>query len=202
MSHFKAKRHRELSQEIKACKKCPGLNVPRRTMSAPGFGSLDAELFIVGQSLHAYNPDTSEYQIPFLGPKGKSEAEALLIESIRIAGYTFSNSYATNVVHCHTPDGRKSTAEEKATCKKYLTREFEIVQPKIVLALGLDARLHFNLHAMGKYQLSRLFRVKEMVFILAFHPSYILDYKPNASNKYVRSIVTDLKKAKKIVNKG
>lgn len=51
---------KKLKEEIYTYKKCSGLNIPKKTISAPGHGSLDAELFVIVQSLHVYNLKTPD----------------------------------------------------------------------------------------------------------------------------------------------
>ena len=51
MKSIKQPDYDKLERKIKKCKKCEGLNIPEETMGVAGYGSLDAELMVVGQNL-------------------------------------------------------------------------------------------------------------------------------------------------------
>jgi uracil-DNA glycosylase len=125
-----------LKARIKACRQCEGMNIPGVTQSAPGCGSVQSPVVIVGQSLcHK----CMESQIPFTGGSGK------LIEEARILAHIAKERiFITNVVHCHPHDderdNRPSHPREIANCTPYLYRELDIVEPRLVIGLGRDAR--------------------------------------------------------------
>lgn len=73
MSRTKAAAIREersralLDAEIRACTRCPGMNIENFTQAAPGFGSLRSPVVIVGQSLCG---PCMKRQEPFVGGSG------------------------------------------------------------------------------------------------------------------------------------
>jgi len=144
--HINPAYHR-LEQTVSNCHKCVGMNIPKCTDVAPGYGAVPAELMVVGQSLHGYNAATPDRQIPFVGPVQANDSGILLYKILRKAGYTFTdgNLFVTNIVKCHPPRNRSSTREEIDNCHPYLRKEIALVKPKIILLVGADARREFKI---------------------------------------------------------
>jgi DNA polymerase len=184
----------ELNKKIASCHKCKGLNIPDKTMSAPGYGSKNAELFVIGQSLHSYNPETPDRQIPFVGPSTIEDSGNFIFDILNEAGYSFDdmNLFISNVVHCHPPDNRPSKTHEKENCREYLQAELEFVKPKKILLLGRDAREWFKFSRQGKT--SKRFNGEIVIFIVAHHPSYVLRYAPSIKENYERELIQLLRR--------
>lgn len=176
-----------LNERIKKCRDCPGLNRPTSTPSAPGYGNVKSPIMFVGQSLHAYNPETPT-QIPFLGPVDTYDSGSLLIEAIEGACcdhdsimWKFKDVFTTNAVHCHPPKNRASTAKEMYNCRHFLEDEIRIVKPRIILALGRSAKMQLGFMGMyipsERYELAWKFygmTKKRMGCVWVYHPSYLL----------------------------
>lgn len=128
----KALKMKPLVGRIARCKRCPGLNQKRHTESCPGWGNLNADIFFIGQSLHEHGVVTG---LPFILASGYSIDAAL-----RLSGLLRKDVFMTNVVHCHPLGNRGSTDTEKKNCLRFLKSEIEIVWPKLVVALGNDAK--------------------------------------------------------------
>jgi uracil-DNA glycosylase len=127
------KRHDELADRIRTCTNCDGMNIEGETQAAPGWGSLESPVVIVGQSLCE---PCMEKQEPFVGGSGE-----LLDISFDRAQIAQKQLYITNVVHCHPRDNEKSRPEWKKNCTPYLHEELRIVQPKLIIGLGQDAEV-------------------------------------------------------------
>lgn len=121
-----------LAAKIKRCKKCPGLNVKRLTECVPGWGNLNAQVMFVGQSLHMPGMVSA---VPFVGGSG-----LLIIAALRLSGLNRQDCFWTNVLHGHPENNRTSTEKEKKNCLPFLKKELEIVRPKLVVAMGNDAK--------------------------------------------------------------
>lgn len=138
MSRTKAAAIREersralLDAEIRACTRCPGMNIENFTQAAPGFGSLRSPVVIVGQSLCG---PCMKRQEPFVGGSG-----TLLDAGMGRAGIAKDQLFITNVVHCHPQKNKKSLPLWIENCTPYLHRELELVRPELVIALGKDAQ--------------------------------------------------------------
>lgn len=121
-----------LDGEIRDCRRCEGMNIEGVTASAPGHGSLNSPVALVGQSLCQ---KCMESQIPFTGGSGE-----LIDDSIKRAGLEKEDLFISNAVHCHPPKNRASHQHEIVNCTAFLHREFEIVRPRLVITLGRDAK--------------------------------------------------------------
>ncbi|WP_231978272.1 uracil-DNA glycosylase family protein [Mycobacterium sp. E3298] len=121
-----------LNTEIANCDKCPGMNIPGETQSAPGYGSPTSPIMLVGQSLCGPCMETG---IPFTGGSGR-----LIDAALTVAGRRKDEIFTTNVVHCHPPDNQPSEPAWIANCADYLRREFAVVRPWLIVGLGEDAR--------------------------------------------------------------
>jgi len=176
---FVSHKYESLYNEVTVCEKCEGLNVPKQTMSAPGYGAVPSELMVIGQSLHGYNPQTPSRQIPFVGPVRMMDSGRLLYEFLRRAGYTYAkgNLFVTNVVKCHPPNNRVSRDRWKVNCSSYLDRELDLVKPKIVVCAGTDARIALGIPlSLDSKQFAGSFFLKGYDFrcMVVKHPSFIL----------------------------
>ncbi len=137
-----------LNERIKQCKDCEGLNQvasPGReaTLNAPGYGDVNSNVVIIGQSLCG-DPCINS-QIPFTGGCG-----VLLDDAFKQASVKKNQLYITNIVKCHPPGNRKSFAHEKRNCHKYLVQELTYLSPTVIICLGSDARDYFDKHAKPK----------------------------------------------------
>ncbi len=171
----------KLEKAIKSCRKCPGLNIPKVTMSAIGHGKITGRpIMMIGQSLHTYNPETPKKQLPFVGPKNVHDSGDVLFAVIEKAGLKSSDIYITNAVKCHPPGNRTSTSQETRNCKKFLRKEIEMIQPRLIIALGRGAQkstcnvLGFNKN-IERGRIESLFNSKRSIdFVWVYHPAYIL----------------------------
>ncbi|MFO1482057.1 MAG: uracil-DNA glycosylase [Verrucomicrobiaceae bacterium] len=97
-------------------------------------GNLNADLFFVGEAPGRLGADETE--VPFHGDTAGRNFEDLLA----FAGISRNEIYVTNAVLCNPkdPKGNNSTPNpsEIGNCQGYLRRQIELVNPKIVVALG------------------------------------------------------------------
>ena len=105
------------------CELCPG-----RKHAVPGEGNPAARLVLIGEGPGATEDATGR---PFVGQAGQ------LLESILDAiEVPRSSVYITNIVKCRPPQNRKPLPDEIAACIPYLHRQLELLQPKVILAMG------------------------------------------------------------------
>jgi uracil-DNA glycosylase family 4 len=182
-----------LDEEIKACRRCEGMNRPLETESAPGWGNLDSPVAIVGQSLCE---QCMEPQEPFYEGSG-----SLLERAFREADLLKKQLFITNAVHCHPRGNRGSHAHEVVNCSSYLYRELEIVRPRLVICLGEDAQRVLSFFypsarkVLSPFAAPRNFRSKTVPCLLfAQHPSWVKrQHKPALEAEYVDSLAEALK---------
>jgi DNA polymerase len=125
-----AARRRELAvleKEVAACAKCTEL-FSTRLQTVFGTGPLDADVAFVGE---APGPEEDAQGEPFVGKGGQ-----LLGRIIAACGFTREHTYLLNVIKCRPPKNRTPTGAECANCRDYFRRQFELVRPKHVVALG------------------------------------------------------------------
>lgn len=121
-----------LDEQILKCVLCEGLNIKRLSECCCGWGDLNADVFFVGQSLHKAGMQTN---IPFIGGSGY-----MLDAALRLSGLLRKDVFISNTVKCHPPGNRQSTETEKQNCLLFLRVELSIVEPKLIVALGNDAK--------------------------------------------------------------
>lgn len=118
---------RDLHENLADCRLC-GLS-EGRTNVVFGAGAADADLMLVGEA-PGYNEDLKAE--PFVGAAGR-----FLDELLRdILGVARQDIYIANVLKCRPPDNRDPSATEIDTCKPFLYRQLEIIQPVVVCTMG------------------------------------------------------------------
>lgn len=162
-----------------------------------GVGSLDASIMFVGEAPGAEEEIQGE---PFVGPAGQ-----LLTKMIQAMGLQRDAVYIGNIMNWRpriagTPDdvdqigNRPPTPEELAFCLPFLRAQIEIVQPRLIVALGSTAAQ--GLLGPGSFRALAEVRGRWHDFagtpvMVTYHPSYILR---NGSNRSKRMIWEDLLK--------
>jgi uracil-DNA glycosylase len=116
----------ELFHEASECVKCPLHE--GRTKVVFGSGNADADLMFVGEA-----PGMHEdlQGLPFVGRAGK-----LLDQLLEEAGMTRADVFVANVLKCRPPGNRDPQPDEIETCKPYLHRQVELIEPKVICTLG------------------------------------------------------------------
>jgi len=157
--------------EVDGCDRC-GLH-QKRTKLVFGAGNPGAELMFVGEG-----PGGDEDRIgePFVGRAGQ-----LLDKILGAAGIDRAEVYITNIVKCRPPGNRDPEPEEIATCLPVLRRQIEIIDPKIICALGRHASqtLLGRIDSIGRMR-GRWYDWEGRKLICTYHPSACLrnaDYK-------------------------
>ena len=102
-----------------------------RTTLVFGAGNPDADLVFVGE---APGRDEDRQGVPFVGRAGQ-----LLTKIIASIGLTRDEVYIANVVKCRPPHNRNPELDEVQTCEPFLFRQLDVIQPKVVVALGAFA---------------------------------------------------------------
>lgn len=135
-SSTKHSRFGTLIAEVRACTKCERMCNSARVLNYSA-GNLNAELFFIGEAPGRLGADETE--VPFHGDTSGRNFEDLLT----FAGISRNDIFVTNAVLCNPKDkeGNNSTPTqlEAANCQPFLRRQIELVNPKIVVALGNTA---------------------------------------------------------------
>jgi len=166
----KAKALKELENELSDCCCCCGLG-KLRTNLVFGVGNPDADLMFIGEAPGA---DEDEQGIPFVGRAGQ-----LLTKIIEAIGFSRDDVYIANICKCRPPDNRTPTPEESALCFPYLRQQIEIIQPRIIVALGNVPMKMLLDTTQGITKVRGQFGEWNGIEIMpTFHPSYLLRNPP------------------------
>jgi uracil-DNA glycosylase family 4 len=114
-------------QEACACTRCPQLAATRNTVVF-GSGNADADLMFVGEAPGA-NED--KLGLPFVGQAGK-----LLDRLLEEIGLERGDVFICNTLKCRPPGNRDPHPAEIESCRDYLMRQVELIEPKVICTLG------------------------------------------------------------------
>ena len=166
----RAERLKVLQQSIVGCTLCRLHEQRTQTVFSRGTGS--SGICFVGEGPGA---DEDEQGFPFVGKAGQ-----LLDRMIMAMGLSRDEVYVCNIVKCRPPDNRKPAPEEMATCKPYLEKQLDLLQPEVIVALGATAvegllGISEGITRMrGKWKLYR----GNIPVMPTFHPAYLLRNPP------------------------
>ncbi len=155
-----------LESDIRGCKAC--VLCERRKQAVPGVGDRQASWMLVGEGPGAEEDQRGE---PFVGQAGR-----LLDNMLAAIGLARGKDvYIANAVKCRPPHNRTPERGEVAACLPYLDRQIELVQPRLLIALGrpaaqalLDRELAISA-ARGKR-----FERHGIPVVVTYHPAYLL----------------------------
>ena len=156
-----------LQQEIGLCMRCPLATLGRHTVVFAD-GDPNAELFFVGEGPGA---DEDEQGLPFVGRAGQ-----LLNNMITAMGTSRQQVYIANIVKCRPPKNRAPEPLEANTCLPFLLRQIDIVQPKLVVALGATAATYLTgmKASLGSLR-GRLHDFRgDAKLLITYHPAFLL----------------------------
>ncbi|MGI2031631.1 UdgX family uracil-DNA binding protein [Rhizobium panacihumi] len=162
-----------LRQEARHCNRCD-LHC-RATQTVFGEGPVDAQVMIVGEQ-----PGDQEDLAgrPFVGPAGRVFDEAL-----SLAGMDRRRLYVTNAVKHfkYEPRGKRRIHQrpnmgEVQQCRWWLTREIDLVQPKLIVAMGATAlfSLTDRKDRLEDVRGRPIEMSKGQALFVTVHPSYLL----------------------------
>jgi DNA polymerase len=115
-----------VAAEVAVCEDCK-LHLSRKN-AVPGEGPGDADLMFIGEGPGFHE---NEQGRPFVGAAGRFLEE--LLEGI---GMNREQVFIGNVVKCRPPGNRDPEQQEIEACSKYLERQIEAINPKVIITLG------------------------------------------------------------------
>ncbi len=155
----------DLEELMRRCHKCPLGD--RRTNLVFGEGNEKADIVFVGEAPGA---EEDRQGRPFVGRAGQ-----LLARMIKKMGYEREEVYIGNILKCRPPENRDPLPEEVEACFPYLTKQLELIKPKVIVALGKHAA-HTLLGV--KTPITKLRgnwgNFRGIPLMPTFHPSYLL----------------------------
>ncbi|SIQ25247.1 DNA polymerase [Rhizobium sp. RU20A] len=170
-----------LRAEAATCTRCPIHCGATQTVF--GEGPERADVMFVGEQ-----PGDEEDLAgrPFIGPAGK-----VLTAAMQEAGLDRSRIYMTNAVKHfkYEPRGKRRihqrpTSGEVEICRWWLSREIDLVQPKLIVALGATALLSLTGETgrLGDLRGRPLPMAEGRTLFVTVHPAYLLRI-PDAARK-------------------
>ena len=172
---------RSLADAMSGCTAC-GLAESRQRV-VPGVYPAGARVLLVGEA-----PGRSEDEggLPFIGRSGQ-----LLDELLAEVGLDRAQVAVCNTVKCRPPDNRTPKRAELATCRPWLDRQIELIDPEVVVTLGGTALA---------WALGRGVRIGDVhgqvyeraghVVVPTYHPAAALRFGP--AGKPAQSLRADL----------
>jgi uracil-DNA glycosylase family 4 len=161
-----------------------------RTQTVFGVGSTSADWMIIGE---APGQEEDRQGEPFVGRAGK-----LLDQMLIAIGLDRSSVYIANVLKCRPPNNRDPSQEEAAACRRFLERQIDLIQPKIVLAVGRIAaqKLLGSDAPLGRMRGQQHFlKDGTLPVVVTYHPAYLLRSPSQKAKAW-----QDLRQARQIVN--
>jgi uracil-DNA glycosylase len=180
-----------LRTEVLTCTKC--VLHQTRTQGVLGVGPRRSDWMVIGEAPGAEEDRRGE---PFVGRAGH-----LLDAMLHAIGLNRgTNVYIANVLKSRPPGNRDPKPEEVAACLPYLMRQIELLQPRLMLAVGRIAaqnllstdlslaRLRGKVHHFGELNTP---------LIVTYHPAYLLRTPADKSKawedlKFARSVFRQL----------
>ena len=131
-----------------------------------GEGNPDCEVLFIGEA-PGFHED--QKRRPFVGRAGQ-----LLDKMIAGIGWKREAVYITNIVKRRPPENRDPLPEEIEAYRPYLGRQIEIINPKIIAALGRFSMNYFLPEAKISRDQGRVFWFHERLLIPIYHPAAAL----------------------------
>lgn len=134
-----------------------------------GVGNEQADWMVIGEAPGA---DEDRQGEPFVGKAGQ-----LLNNMLLAVGLKREQVYIANILKCRPPNNRDPRPEEVVKCEPFLKRQVELVNPKIILAVGRIAahnllktdvslsKLRGKIYTYGEF---------ETPLIVTYHPAFLL----------------------------
>ena len=131
-----------------------------------GEGNINCDALFIGEA-----PGKREDELgrPFVGRAGQ-----LLDKMIASVGWKREDVYITNIVKRRPPGNRDPLPEEIGAYKPNLTRQIQIIHPKIIATLGRFSMNYFLPTAKITRDQGKIFRFGGMLLVPLFHPAAAL----------------------------
>ena len=154
----------ELYGSIAGCQDCDLAR--HRTNVVPGEGAEDADLLFIGEAPGWHEDQQGR---PFVGPAGQ-----FLDHLLASIGVRREEVYIANVVKCRPPQNREPLPAEIQACCRWLDRQIEMIQPRMIITLGrYSLARYFPNESISKIH-GRPRRLEEVILYPMYHPAAAL----------------------------
>ena len=151
-----------------------------------GEGNIDCAVMFVGEA-----PGANEDRLkrPFVGRGGQ-----LLDQLIQAIGWKREQGYISNIVKRRPPENRDPLPSEIEAYRPYLTRQIEIINPRVVATLGRFSMNYFLPEAKLTRDHGRVFQIDGRLVYPIYHPAAAL-----RSTEMMNVFKTDMEKLPQVV---
>jgi uracil-DNA glycosylase len=159
---------REAVASCRACALCEG-----RRNTVFGVGHERAHWMIVGEAPGEQEDLKGE---PFVGAAGQLlDAMLHALELTRHSAPAQQQVFIANTLKCRPPRNRNPEPQELERCEPFLVRQIELVQPRIILAMGRFAvqSLLRSSEPVGRLR-GRVHAYHGVPLVVTYHPAYLL----------------------------
>jgi uracil-DNA glycosylase len=175
-----------LAKQVAICRQCSLYET--RTQTVFGVGNPNADWLVIGEAPGA---DEDQQGEPFVGRAGK------LLDAMLLAmGLQREQVFIANILKCRPPNNRDPKLEEVIACESYLRQQINLIQPKIILAVGRIAAQNLLKvdTPIGKMRGNRYqYPNSNLPVFVTYHPAYLL-----RSPREKRKVWEDLKIAMQV----
>lgn len=182
-----------LQEEVRACPVYADLRARGllRDIMVYSTGNPHSPLVFIGEAPGA---EEEVQGLPFVGPAGQ-----LLTKMIKAMGLKREDVYITNIVKYRPSLGvpnqgvknRKPTSEEIAAGLPHLIKELNVIQPKVIVALGATALEGLSGRPLSITKVrGQWMQLQGIPLMPTFHPSYLLRQETSITEK--RKVWEDL----------
>ena len=123
----------KLREECLGCERCELCRTRNNVVF--GVGPETARIMFIGEG-PGENEDLQG--VPFVGRGGK-----LLDDMLELINLDRTKVYIANMVKCRPPKNRDPLPTEQAACEHWLSRQIELINPRIIVCLGRIAAMRF-----------------------------------------------------------
>ena len=156
-----------LQQQVAVCRNC--MLCETRTQTVFGVGNHHAGWMLIGE---APGQDEDLQGEPFVGKAGQ-----LLNEMLRAIGLKREEVYIANMLKCRPPRNRDPEVAEIAACHPFLQTQIELLQPKLIVAVGRIAAQNLLETQKSLASLRGLrHRLADTPLVVIHHPAYLLRF--------------------------
>lgn len=156
----------QLTEKVAGCNACALRKTCTQTVF--GVGDINADWLYIGEGPGAREDELGE---PFVGQAGKLLDNMLAALHLQ-RGH---NVYITNIVKCRPPNNRNPSPDEAHHCEPYLARQIELIQPKLIIALGkVAAQNLLNSDDSIANLRGKIHTYSGIPLIVTYHPAYLL----------------------------
>ena len=131
-----------------------------------GEGDAGAEVMFIGEAPGFHEDRLSR---PFVGQAGK-----LLDKLFILINWPRESVYITNIVKRRPPENRDPLPEEIEKYKPYLTKQIEIINPKMIATLGRFAMAYFLPEAKISRDRGKPQKINNYLIVPLYHPAAAL----------------------------